>query len=249
MILLHRKTYAFSLTEILVVISLIVVIASLSTVALQRVRRQAQGLQNLQNHREVIRALILSASENNGTLPYCDQGTKLKLSFPRYLAQKGYLTDYRALFSPLAGSWYQERKYAYALRNPQVPTEEPWFYTNYAASRRGAMPHSLDDGGRKPARLPMVAQDGNLSKLMILLDSYRGGHDTPEANFGGGICYFSSGPQGWNYTPPQSRTFGGYVYASFADGHVERFRRETILQMRQQDATKEPFFENRYTRY
>jgi prepilin-type processing-associated H-X9-DG protein len=134
-----------------------------------------------------------------------------------------------------------------ALRRPDIPTIIPWYFTNYGVNRLGAMPHSQDDDGRKPARLPVVGADGNMSKLMLLRDTYRAGYDTESNPYGGGICFFSW--PGWPYTPPKHKTYGGMVHASFADGHVEAFTLSEVKKIAEQPPDGASQFQNRYTRY
>src|SRR5690606_2495559 len=162
------RASGFTLVELLTVIAIVSVLATLVVVTINKVREAARGTQNLANHRTIAAALLQSAYDNKGSLPYFDHGSSVKLSYPRYLAERGYVTDYRVFFSPKAGTWYDN--YQGALRQPHIATVVPWYFTNYGANRFGAMPHAQDDGSRKPAMLSRIEQP---AKLMLLRDTYR----------------------------------------------------------------------------
>lgn len=230
----------FTLVELLTVIAIIAVLAAITMVAVNSVRETARGSQNLANHRTIAAALLQSAYDNKGALPYHDHGSSVKLSFTRYLTDKGYITDYRVFFSPKAGEWY--KNHMGSLRRPDIPTVEPWYYTNYGANRVGAMPHAVDDTNRKPAVLSRIEQP---AQLMLLRDTYRAGYDTEAEPYGGGVNFFSSPT---NYLPPEEKTFKGKVHAAFADGHVRAFSVSELQEMGSRPLEDAPMFKNRYIR-
>lgn len=237
---ISTRASGFTLVELLTVIAIVSVLAALVLVTINKIREAARGTQNLANHRTIAAALLQSAYDNKGSLPYFDHGSGIKLAYPRYLAERGYVTDYRVFFSPKAGTWYDN--YQGALRQPHVATVVPWYFTNYGANRYGAMPHAQDDGSRRPAMLSRIEQP---AKLMLLRDTYRAGYDTEAEPFGGGICFFSTLT---NYIPPPEKTFGGKVHAAFADGHVKAFDVSEINRMASRPQEEAPLFRDQYTR-
>ena len=71
----NRRRFGFTLIELLVVISIIAVLISLITPAVQSARRAARRMQCLNNVRNVGLAIQNFASQNGGTLPALEDGT------------------------------------------------------------------------------------------------------------------------------------------------------------------------------
>jgi prepilin-type processing-associated H-X9-DG protein len=236
--------HGFSLVEALAVIATVGLLAVLLTATFQGAKSQALAAKNIQNHRLITAALIAYAGDHRGDLPFCyDDAVLPKMSYPRLLALEGYVSDPMIFFSPLAGNWQSKDELA-NLKNPSGNAKIPWFYTNYAANRYGAMPYGWNAGStdkRHPANLNRVGGDGNLSKLMLLRDCYA----NSQSERGGGTVWFDY----TNYLPPVDRTFGGIVHASFADGHVEAFQHGEIRKLLNNppDNTA-PLFRNLYTK-
>lgn len=84
-----------TLVEILVVITIIVVLAALSTVGVTKVRSAARAATCTSNIRQIGAAIISYATDNNGQLPALEDRTKpgdgLKAIWPRLVADAGYL--------------------------------------------------------------------------------------------------------------------------------------------------------------
>lgn len=239
-----RTIRAFTLLELLIAVGAIGLLAALSLPILGRLRVAGKGVKNISHHRQIAGALLAYASDHQGLLPYSQANQEVSASgtketYPRTLCMGGYVSDPTIFFSPLAEPWYRDLR---SFQNPQSNSISPWFYTHYAANRYGAMPYQEKNYG--PANLWRVAADGNLSRLVLLRDNYRADYDTPEQPYGGGLIWFSSG----NDTPPPEKTYSGVVYASFADGHVEAYRREEIIQLLDNLPYKEPpLFSRLYT--
>lgn len=172
----------------------------------------------------------------NGTSPY-----------PKTLTYLGYVGDGRIFFSPMFWPrWDPKSGALLVVGNPtKYPSAiVPWAYTNYGINRYGAMPER-PDGGRKPANLFRVGGDGNLSKLMLTRDTYNPSFDRdPSFLRGGGTYWFAK-----NGSMPEERdTYGGIVHASFADGHVEGFRRKDLMDLIDKAPKGEaPLFIDKYT--
>ncbi len=91
------QTRAFTLIELLTVISLIAVLATLIFAATQTTFRQSSQTASLSNMRQVGIAFLLYAGENNFALPGRNSGTDVS-KWPRLLA--GYLKDVRVYAAP-----------------------------------------------------------------------------------------------------------------------------------------------------
>lgn len=239
-----RTIRGLTLTEMLITIGVIGSLAALSLPALSRLRVAGKGVKNISHHRQITGALLAYASDHQGLLPYSQADQEISASgtketYPRTLCMGGYVSDPTIFFSPLAKPWYRHLR---SFQNPQSNSISPWFYTHYAANRYGAMPYQ--EKNYNPANLQRIAADGNLSRLMLLRDNYRPAYDTPELPYGGGLIWFSSS----NDTPPPEKTYNGIVYASFADGHVEAYPRQEIIQLLNNLSYKEPpLFSRLYT--
>jgi len=253
----RQRTQGFTLVEISISMAIAAVLMVLLLVGYRSATQTALGVKNLSQHKEISRALLDYAAAHQGYFPWTNDynppfGKKADGSFynshyPKTLAILGYITDGRVFFSPkFLPRWgrSEDRSGMYQiLQDPKKfpGATIPWAYPSYAANRYGAMPVSTDK--RKPAQLTQVGRDGNLSKLMLIRDAYTAAQDTPERRLGGGQPWFSNE----NYLPPPEDCYRGMVYASFADGHVEAFPRETMVEMMKSGAGA-PLFSNYYTK-
>ncbi len=244
----HRIKRAFSLLETLVVLVIVAVVLTLVLPGFGRLMDTSRGTKNLSNHRTIASALLAYAWEHNGRLPWgSDLGaTPVHSAWTKTLAVQGYVTDGTIFFSPKFWPRYGrgDKSGAYqVLRNPTkyLNSVIPWGYPSYGVNRYGAMPTSTD--GRKPASLTKVGEEGHLAKLILVRDVYQPTYDTPSKPYAGGTWWFSNEAN----LPNPEDTYGGMVYASFADGHVEAFPRSTMIEM-MKSGTAMPLFHNVYTR-
>jgi len=102
----------FTLVELLVVITIIVVLAALSTVGITKIRSSARGTTCTSNLRQIGVAMLSYASDNNSQLPPLEDrtgaGDSLLGIWPKIIADGGYLprvTNSKGILSCGAGAW------------------------------------------------------------------------------------------------------------------------------------------------
>lgn len=242
---------AFTMLEILIAVVIVGVLVMLGIGGYQRVIGMAQGAQNLSNHRIIVAGLLAYSLEYKGRLPYnVDYNPPFHMDnsyspWPKTLCVLGYVSDGSVFFSPkFWPRWGNKESAQLVIRNPQNYPNSivPWGYPNYGANRYGAMPNSQGDS-RTPANLFRVAGDGNLSRLMLIRDTYDETYDKPPSILrGGGTHWFANA----STIPKEEDCYAGIVHASFADGHVEGFRREKMVEL-MGSGTTAPMFYNIYT--
>lgn len=91
----HRSKKGLTLVELLVVITIILVLAALTTVGVTRIKSVARGATCTANLRQVGAAMLSYATDKNGQLPPLEDrtgsGDSLKGIWPGILANGGYL--------------------------------------------------------------------------------------------------------------------------------------------------------------
>jgi prepilin-type processing-associated H-X9-DG protein/prepilin-type N-terminal cleavage/methylation domain-containing protein len=94
------RRLAFTLTELLVTLAVIGILAALLTLVLGRARRSAQNAVCLGNLKQVGAAALLYASDNKGYLPVAGSTSDSGNHWQRVLYEGGYIGDYRATLCP-----------------------------------------------------------------------------------------------------------------------------------------------------
>jgi len=108
----RASTKGFTLVELLVVITIIVVLAALTTVGIAKIRSAARGATCTSNLRQIGAAMLSYASDNNSQLPPLEDrtgsGDSLLGIWPKIIADGGYLprvTNSKGILSCGAGAW------------------------------------------------------------------------------------------------------------------------------------------------
>lgn len=180
----------FTLFELLIVIAIVIMLATLSMVAVNRMRFGAAKATTMNQMRQIAVAVTSWATENNngepfyvanGTGDYCDEsnpgpnsslspGNPAKLLYNTKDPGTGYCADYQLFFSPLVKIVPPVRdKYKPETAAPGVPWGAyVWYFpfsTNMTQRQRNASGQWLD-----PARVAPNLQ----GKLMMMTDYSRG---------------------------------------------------------------------------
>lgn len=244
----YRKRIGLTLLEMLVSIGVLAVLCGLGMYGLSVYQKSGHALKNMDNHRRIAGALLAYTVDNAGNFPYAYEDRSVSsgrfagqvVTYTRTLTALGYVSNPEIFFSPFIAPWY---KGSSALNNPGASGSIPWFYSNYGVNRYGVMPYN--EKGYRPANLSVMASDDVLSRMMLVRDTYNPNYDTVGTPRGGGILWFSKN----DWIPSYEKTYRGRVYASFADGRVESFDREKLIEWlsKTSQLEGEPIYSKRYT--
>ena len=252
---------AFTLVELLVVISIISVLLAIAVPAINGARRQAYTLISMRNQREVTNSVNLYASDNDDLYPpsvatvgfgdawnWSDstrligidkRSPQIHRSMSAYL--RNYITDAETMFCPNAPQKYQYLQEAWDAGddwdNPDTPTPtDPLsgtycFYWGYIGY--------LGEGPRlfRGPRTPASA--GSQSRLLVT-DYFGYGHwRTPDAfasceRLGGGEIDPETQLTSawWKADGDPNRVADVKLRAGYTDGHVETYLPSEAIPMR-----------------
>lgn len=127
----HSKIAGFTLVELLVVITIIVTLAAISSVALQRLRTRANEAKSIKNIQQIGTMVGIYTAENSSCLPAIKaisekpDGTKIATDWYIALLALSYPDVDLSKFS--TPEWWEQNK-PY-MRNPLLANErfKPWF--------------------------------------------------------------------------------------------------------------------------
>jgi prepilin-type N-terminal cleavage/methylation domain-containing protein/prepilin-type processing-associated H-X9-DG protein len=213
----------FTLIEVLVVITIIVVLAALSTIGFSRIRSTARGATCVSNLRQVGTAMISYATEKNGQLPPLEDRTNpgdgLKGIWTQIIADGGYLP--RVLNSAgrnscAAGVWacpdctvVQTNYNGYGAAEGTVMQVKKSSQPGSGSLRLGAIPN--------PARTWLVGDTANKANDLET-----------------GWYAIWANPSKWTSSHVPAARHGGKVNVCMVDGHVESL---SMKELRENDYT------------
>lgn len=213
----------FTLTEVLVVITIIVVLATLSLFGVSKVRSAARGATCVSNLRQIGGAMLSYAIDHSGQLPPLEDRTKpgdgLAGIWPQIIADGGYLP--RVLNSAgrnscNAGVW--------ACPDCTVVQTN---YQGYGAAegtvmkvKRGSQP------GSGSVRLPAIPNPG---RTWLVGDTANSANDLKS-----GWYAIWADPSRWTAAHVPAARHGGKVNVCMVDGHVESL---SMKEIRKKDYT------------
>ena len=207
-----------TLVELLVVITIIVVLAALSTVGVSRVRSAARGATCTSNLRQIGTAILSYATDNSGQLPPLEDRTNpgdgLKGIWPQIIADRGYLpkaTNRAGKLSCGAGVW----------ACPDCTVVQP-NYNGYGAAegtvmkvKRSSLP---DSGSLRLAQIP------NPERTWLVGDTANFPKDLKS-----GWYAIWANPKQWTNSHSPAARHSGKVNVCMVDGHVESLTMKELL--------------------
>jgi prepilin-type N-terminal cleavage/methylation domain-containing protein len=253
---------AFTLVELLVVISVVSVLMAILMPALSGARRQAAALTGMRNQREVANATNLFATDNEDLYPHSvatvglddnwswydptqltgkrKRSPQIHRSMSAYL--HGYITNAKTVFCPSAPQQYKYLQESWDAGddwdNPDTPVlSDPvdgtfCFYWNYLGYLGGT--RELFKGPRGP-------DSGGLTSQLLVSDYFGYGHwRTPESFAsceklpGGGILEEQWLESAWWMASgdPSAAMPQVKLRAAYTDGHVETYYPNEVSAMR-----------------
>lgn len=220
----------FTLIELLVVITIIVVLAALTTVSITRIRSAARGATCTSNLRQIGAAMISYATDKNGQLPPLEDRSGSGDSFspdggqwPAILANRGYLprvTDRAGNKSTGAGVWACPD-----CTDPRGTGKVEPAFNGYGGAEgtvmqvvRGTIPGS---GSLRLAQIP------NPERTWLVGDAAQ-----KVSNLKTGWYAVWANPQQWTGSSAPAARHAGKVNVCMVDGHVESL---TLKELRSPD--------------
>ena len=213
----HRRP-AFTLLELLIVLTIIAVLVALLLPALTQARQTAMMAQNISNERQIVVALHTYAEDNQSSLPYGQTGDipdddVSKKRWGWYLYRDDYVTDWRLYWSPFRDT-----------SEVEPVGVNTFIHTGYGANRWGPMPyvydakrfdiHPLRLGQKIPTHPDAHNRNPVPAELLLLAEVWQPLH----YNVGTG-----TGPDGWWVSVRGGvplYTCQGKAARAYLDGHA-----------------------------
>jgi len=209
---IKRSVAAFTLMELLTVVAVVGILASLIIPAISSVRKSAQSTTCLSNLRQIISSAISYAADNNSYLPPRNDGSHDVNYWPIWLLEGTNKTPAinKALICPTI---YQMGSQYYLTKKTLLGNDRPFTYgvnSELAGRYNGA--DSYLGFGKKRWKLIELR---DLSKTALYAEARTGG---------GFIVEYRDKTEGERLLYPH----GGANNFAFADGHVESLKKEQI---------------------
>ncbi|HWL53720.1 MAG TPA: H-X9-DG-CTERM domain-containing protein [Chthoniobacteraceae bacterium] len=212
----RTRTRAFSLTELLVVIALLLVLAVIAIPASRQATLISRRSRCAGNLREIGALMFLYLNDHQGVFPpgatakYKPDGERSGTDYwTTYLIRNAALKDLRCFICPSVDKT--------KVQPDLLKNRGGHGYTSYAYNRYG-VGNGVSDKHR-PARLSKIDEPG---KLLMLFD-----YETPTQPYVGWyLAARSQAQEDWDFYADRH---GGRVNVLFCDGHVESLNREQML--------------------
>jgi len=217
----RRKSLAFSLIELLVVISLTALLIALLVPALSAARTVAHLSQSLSNIRQVQMSILNYAEDNKSGFPLSRYGyftnTQTYLpTWPGWLYERGYITSLEVLWGPS-----RDRSALNLADMAASIYHADWYYPGYGInSEMIAVAHETT---WIPPKHPLKLNQNNVpphSRFVMLLDVW---HNV--SSWSKGIAgHYEGYPLHINGSPnagPMLFNYNGAVPHGFLDGHAK----------------------------
>ncbi|MCU0751072.1 MAG: prepilin-type N-terminal cleavage/methylation domain-containing protein [Akkermansiaceae bacterium] len=208
----------FTLTEVLVVITIIVVLAVLSTLGVSKLRSSAQGATCTSNLRQIGAAMISYTTDNSGQLPPLEDRTKsgdgLAGIWPQIVADGGYLprvTNSAGKLSCNAGVW--------ACPGCTVVQTN---YQGYGGAEGTVM--QVKKGSVPGSGSIRLAQISRPERTWLVGDTANNAKDLKT-----GWYAIWANPKQWTNSHAPAARHGGKVNVCMVDGHVESLTMKELL--------------------
>lgn len=226
---------AFSLIELLVVVSIIAILAGLSFAAFGRVKAAAGSTKCLSNMRQIALVSLQYASDHDGHLPPSIGKASLSglaIPYNQVLAQYfGHIGDETTFFSPVFQCPSDPRPYrqgADCVRSYSL-NGTPSFTDGWGpATRMGVAQANSPYSGR------LMSQVTQPSKTILLVEWFTNAAGTPRPNTqaSGSMVVMSTGWQTLDAAsrfPNGSFYHGKFLNFAFADGHAQAVSPPDVL--------------------